>query len=136
MLNLSPNLQHFLENEEEILDFKRISANELEIDGKIHILTSYECDNCSGAGKHLYGSLKGHCFTDDDISKDPDFFDDMREGKYDVTCNSCEGNGFFMIFADNKDNKEFIEKIENDAIADAEYAAEVRAERRALGGDY
>jgi predicted methyltransferase len=141
MLNLSPNLKRFLDerkSEEELEAFKyqRISGNELRIGKKIYLLTSSECNNCDGQGKHLYGSMKGYAYSQEDMAEDPDFFEDMLEGKYDITCKFCDGNGYFMILADNEDNQSFIEEIEADAIAEAEYRAEIRAERRYLYGEY
>jgi excinuclease UvrABC ATPase subunit len=51
------------------------------------------CPNCKGSGFTLDPRLQGHVYTFEDIQDDPEFFEDMRHGTYDVPCSECEGSG-------------------------------------------
>lgn len=145
MLKLSNSFKKFLdtreiENDENAQgdDYHRISANELKIGKVIHKLQPVECDHCSGEGKHLYGSMKGHAYTQEEMDEDPDFREDMMEGKYDVSCQECDGQGFVMIPCEEDPiNADLLEEWYNDARIRSECDAEVEAERRYMyGGDY
>lgn len=47
------------------------------------------CPKCSGSGKHVHDALS--VWTSERILEDPDGFEDMRRGAYDVTCTECRG---------------------------------------------
>lgn len=49
------------------------------------------CPGCNGNGTELYGSMKGHAYTQAELSEDPDFIVDMLNGNYDVPCSRCKG---------------------------------------------
>ena len=49
------------------------------------------CEECQGSGTELYGSLKGHAFTMDEMNEDPEFRENYFGGAYDVQCSRCKG---------------------------------------------
>jgi hypothetical protein len=49
------------------------------------------CGGCRGAGMRVHPALS--VWTSDDRAEDPDGFEDMLEGRYDVSCDECGGSG-------------------------------------------
>lgn len=67
------------------------------------------CDVCEGRGKHVNPAIDAGGLTAADFAADPDFFDDYRSGKYDVTCYGCGGRGLFPIPKDEEDVRRVME---------------------------
>jgi len=49
------------------------------------------CPECNGEGTIVHPACS--VWTQDDIAEDPDSFEEMMRGTYDVTCNTCHGSG-------------------------------------------
>lgn len=49
------------------------------------------CPDCEGEGKHVHEDLS--VWTASDREENPDGFDDMMRGHYDVKCERCQGSG-------------------------------------------
>ncbi|MHC4214246.1 MAG: hypothetical protein ACYSWP_12835 [Planctomycetota bacterium] len=47
------------------------------------------CPRCRGTGRHVHEALS--VWTEDDRREDPEGFDNMRAGDYDVACGLCGG---------------------------------------------
>jgi hypothetical protein len=114
-------------------DIVRKSANEVTFMGKVHLLEPKGCVNCDCQGKHLYGSMKGHAYTQEDLSEDPELLPDMLDGKYDVSCEFCDGNGYLMHFVNNEDNKYLRKQTSLVARSEQEWKDEIRHESLMLG---
>lgn len=59
------------------------------------------CPDCEGAGKTLTPSMRGHVYTQSDVEADPgllDHFADIQAGRYDVTCNTCDGRTTVQVW--------------------------------------
>jgi len=57
-----------------------------------------DCSFCDGTGKTLRGGLAGAVFTAEDINEDPEFFEDMANGAFDVPCDKCKGSGAMKAY--------------------------------------
>ena len=49
------------------------------------------CDGCRGDGRRVHEALR--VWTESDRHEDPDGFEAMMGGAYDVTCSDCSGSG-------------------------------------------
>lgn len=66
--------------------------NEDEIEWEAEFPVTYKlCDTCEGRGKHVNPSIDAGGLTYDDFVDDPDFYEDYRNGRYDVNCYGCNG---------------------------------------------
>lgn len=46
-----------------------------------------DCERCNGTGRHLYGSMRGYCYTEQDrYEMGERDWEDMMSGRYDVEC--------------------------------------------------
>lgn len=50
------------------------------------------CETCNGKGKHVHAGIDSHGISADEFAEDPDFRDDYYSGRYDVSCDECNGN--------------------------------------------
>lgn len=95
------------------------------------------CHRCSGEGhtsRHL-GS-----FTQDEwAQQDDEFKEDYIAGRYDIPCETCKGSGKVLeVNRDaciHEDQKEALQRMDDEAQWKAEARAERRAEARMMG-DY
>jgi hypothetical protein len=89
------------------------------------------CERCRGEGKHVHDAYS--VWTDEDRYEDPECFEDMLDGKYDVTCEACHGSGkvraILVTEWDSPEYKEIYKKLENYIEDDRSYRAECAAER-------
>lgn len=92
MLPISKSLIHAMSE----YGFARINATQIIYENQTYNLEPVQCSRCNGSGKHLYGSLEGHAFSSDELQEDPGFFEDMMQGIYDVSCENCEGYGYYL----------------------------------------
>ncbi len=53
------------------------------------------CERCEGEGRHVHEALR--CWTQEDIRDDPDGFQTMMGGGFDVPCRECRGSGKVKI---------------------------------------
>jgi len=84
------------------------------------------CDTCQGRGSHVNPSIDAHGLTGADFAEDPDFAEEYFSGAYDQPCNECGGASTVPIPRDETIWKAIQDKWRDDA----EYRAEVEAERR------
>lgn len=94
------------------------------------------CPRCNGEGKHSNPSLDNNGFSDEIRADDPEFFEEYMRGGYDILCTECHGKRVVPVVdvsACTYAQKRALVRKRRDAIAEAEYRAEVRAERRAMG---
>lgn len=87
------------------------------------------CDNCEGAGTHLISSLRDIAFSPYDDDYDSEFIDNMKNGYYDQTCETCKGQGRLIVLASTADPK-IKESIQIKIEVDRECRAEIEMERR------
>ena len=86
------------------------------------------CQQCEGDGTMVNPSIDcgGLSF---DQTDDPEFMDDYMSGKFDVACNACGGSGKVReIDRSREDFAVQIQEYDDDCAAEAEHAAERRAE--------
>ena len=91
------------------------------------------CGTCDGRGSHVNPSIDCNGLTSDDFYDDPDFESDYFSGRYDVTCYECGGKRVTPVVDKSRlddRQKEVLHEIEENARYEAEYEAEVAAERR------
>lgn len=92
------------------------------------------CGHCQGHGK---SSAYLGAFTMDDMHEaGPDFQEEYMAGRYDRTCDACEGSGKVAVADYSRMTKEQRDEYKAQLRADAECRAEERAERRFCGLDY
>ena len=97
------------------------------------------CDNCEGHGTHLNESMRNHAYSQEDYSEDPEFFEDMRSGTYDQSCNACNGQGRIYKLSENEmsaDEKSLYAEIMSSSRAWAEMDEEDAYTRRMENGGY
>lgn len=94
------------------------------------------CGRCEGTGKHSNPALDSNGFSDEIRADDPEFYEDYMDGKYDITCTECHGKRVVPVVdvsaCTYAQKRALVMKRQYD-IAEAEYRAEVGAERRAMG---
>ncbi len=80
--------------------FELIDADGDEVQ---HVLPGkYEvCPRCEGAGKHDHPAF-ANGFTGEEMAEDPDFAEDYRGGRYDVTCERCAGDRVVVVVDEEK----------------------------------
>lgn len=49
------------------------------------------CDRCQGTGSHCNPAIDGNGLTREDFDADPDFEEGYFDGRYDVSCEDCNG---------------------------------------------
>jgi len=70
-----------------------------------------DCHFCYGSGSTLAGGLSGAVFTAEDRYDDPDFFEDLARGVYNVPCKDCNGSGAAKVYDFEKIDESLIEII-------------------------
>lgn len=79
------------------------------------------CNVCYGIGSCLNSSMRNHAYSQEDYAEDPDFFHDMIQGKYDVTCRVCNGNGRYITITNVTDELEKILKEQQELKSEEEF---------------
>lgn len=91
------------------------------------------CPNCDGHGKVDHPAFSNG-WTAYDRAEDPDGFEAYMAGAYDVACPVCKGRTTIKVADENQAEpalyKAYINALDRRAQADAEYRAEIAAERR------
>lgn len=49
------------------------------------------CPICDGKGTHVDPNIDRNGITQEEMDNDPQFFEDYRNGVYDIPCNECKG---------------------------------------------
>ena len=88
------------------------------------------CDTCGGKGSHVNRAIDGHGLSQEDFDEDPDFADAYFAGRYDVRCETCNGQRVELVVDEATANPEHLQAYYDWLQSEAQYAAEVAAERR------
>lgn len=103
------------------------NGDEEEVEVPFH----YEvCETCRGKGTHVNPSIDAGGLSAEDFYEDPDFADSYMEGVYDVGCYECGGNRVVPVINRDATEKSILERIDEKSRDEAQYRAEVEAERR------
>jgi len=85
---------------------------------EMRIPAEYEvCGTCDGKGKHVNPSIDSQGLSREDFDDDPDFEEDYFAGKYDVTCNECNGKrvspvvNWAALERKSKEDKKYVEEF-------------------------
>jgi len=84
------------------------------------------CHVCEGTGRHVNPSIDSNGISPEEFAADPDFAAAYFGGVYDVVCNHCGGKRV-VLEPTTPEGREALDEI---LISDAQYRAEVEAERR------
>lgn len=100
-------------------------------DGTEHTLPTrwIVCPVCNGKGTHVNPSIDAGGLSAEDFHDDPDFAEAYLAGEYDQTCNRCTGRTTVREVDLERLAPELRKVYARQLRADAEYRAEVRAER-------
>ena len=100
-------------------------------EGDIKLLCKWGvCPTCEGNGSHVNPSIDAGGISSEDFYDDPDFAEAYFGGAYNQTCNECNGRRVVPEVDRENNPEEMIERYDNHLQFEAEYAAEVAAERR------
>lgn len=100
-------------------------------EGDIKLLCKWGvCPTCEGNGSHTNPNIDCGGISAEDFYEDPGFAEDYFNGAYDQPCNECKGLRVVPEVDRNNNSKEMIERYDDHLRFEAEYAAEVAAERR------
>lgn len=107
----------------------KYKANEF---GEIELPTRLEvCDRCEGKGTHVNEAIDGNGITASEMDElGPDFLEDYMGGVYDVRCTVCKGRNVVPVVDENRCAKELWEAYVQHCRDEADFRAEVEAERR------
>jgi len=98
------------------------SLYELNIDFEYAV-----CSTCNGEGSHLDPGIDSNGITSSEMYElGEDFIEDYRSGRYDVSCNECNGLRVVKYPVFNNPNIEDIEDRWNDYVNDVyQYRKEI-----------
>jgi len=91
------------------------------------------CGTCDGRGRHVNPSIDAHGIGREEFDEDPDFFEDYRNGVYDVDCYECHGANVVPVINEaGADDalKALLARVAEREADDAAYARECEMERR------
>lgn len=105
------------------------------IDEPVEFPAHYEvCDTCRGNGKHVNRAIDGNGLDPHDPDLDEDFWEGYFDGRYDVTCEQCNGNRVVPVMDDedtlSPELKAQLVKLEEQWEDERYSQAEQDAERR------
>lgn len=84
------------------------------------------CGLCEGKGSHVAPGVDSHGISAQEFYEDPEFYEDYRQGTYDVPCNRCHGERVELV-PDVNDDSQWIKDYNDHWFADSCYEAERRA---------
>ena len=88
------------------------------------------CGRCDGRGTHVNPGVDGNGLSREDFDADPDFEEDYFSGVYDVRCEACQGERVVAALDEARCTPAQIAQHATYWQDEADYAAEVAAERR------
>jgi RecJ-like exonuclease len=89
------------------------------------------CHRCHGEGTHTNPAVDGHGITQEEMDElGPEFEEDYFSGVYDITCEECHGSGKVLVPDEGKCDPHALAVYHQEQIDEANYRAEVEAERR------
>ena len=90
------------------------------------------CERCRGKGRHVNPNVDGQGLSREDFDEQgPEFEEDYFAGHYDTTCEACRGLRVVDVVDEAQLTPEQLAEWHEQLDDDANYAAEVAAERRA-----
>jgi len=83
---------------------------------EVEVYVIYDvCPTCDGIGHYVNPSIDSHGISEDEWCGEWD--EDERQGymsgRYDITCNECNGSRVVPVVDENRNSKELIEKVNN-----------------------
>lgn len=69
------------------------------------------CDTCHGEGHRTNPAIDGNGLSPDDPDLDEDFWDGYWSGRYDITCDDCEGTGKVLTVDESKCTPEMLAQL-------------------------
>jgi DnaJ-class molecular chaperone len=87
------------------------------------------CPRCQGSGKHDHPAF-ANGFSQEDMAEDPDFAEEYRGGRYDVTCERCKGKRVIAVPDEDKCTAVQLSALEQYRETRREMAADDASERR------
>jgi predicted methyltransferase len=92
------------------------------------------CGTCEGRGKAMTRSMREHAYTEEEMAEaGPEFLEDYMGGRYDTTCDECEGEKVVKELDEERaerDCPELLARYREFLDDEAEYARIAAAERR------
>lgn len=80
------------------ITFLTLDEETCEIEIEIELPAKFEvCSRCAGEGKHVNPAIDGNGIAQDDFDADPDFEEGYFSGRYDITCERCEGKRVELV---------------------------------------
>ncbi len=93
------------------------------------------CDRCNGTGVHDPSAFSNG-FTGEEMDQDPDFKEAYFSGRYDVTCEECNGNRVVDVVDDEQLRprmaRRYWDRVEETNAIEAEAAAHRRSMESSL----
>ncbi len=86
------------------------------------------CPVCEGRGHHVDPGIDSHGINMEEFYEDPEFAEEYFDGAYDVPCNECRGDRVVLVPRDPDSSG--ARALNRNWQLDAEWAAEIEAERR------
>jgi hypothetical protein len=99
-------------------------GNELSIPAHFEV-----CPRCEGEGSHVNPAVDGNGLTAEDFAEDPDFEEGYFEGRYDVTCERCNGARVIAVVDPSRLSPDQQAAYSRYALAQAEYERDYNSER-------
>ena len=84
------------------------------------------CPACDGRGSYVNPSIDSHGISYEEFDEDPDFANDYLSGRYNITCEECNGATVVPVCLDKEVNEWLMQAGLERAETRAEYAAERR----------
>lgn len=78
------------------IKFETLDEETCEIE--VELPAKYEvCSRCDGEGKHVNPAIDGNGIGQEEFDADPDFEEAYFSGRYDITCERCEGKRVELV---------------------------------------
>lgn len=87
------------------------------------------CPRCQGHGTHTNPAIDGHGISPEEFAEDPDFEDAYFAGRYDVTCQDCNGLRVIEVVDEERLTQEQHTAWESHLEAEREYQRDYASER-------
>jgi len=88
------------------------------------------CDLCSGSGSVVNPSQDASGLSEEDFERDPDFEEEYKSGRYDITCPQCRGKRVIPVINYEGLSVEQKKKFDDYQREQAEAAADAESDRR------
>ncbi len=79
------------------------------------------CPCCEGKGSRVNPAVDGHGISPEEFAEDPDFEEAYFSGRYDITCDECQGLRVVMVPDEQRADPVILEAYFEHRRAEAEY---------------